>query len=547
MKKSIRFLGVAFLTLSLCACGGDKRSDDVVLLYTTDVHCGVNDKLGYSALASYKKEMQKEYKYVSLLDAGDYIQGDVIGAFSHGESIVNIMNEMDYEVVTIGNHEFDYGMDALGKVINGLKAEVVSCNLEYIGSKTNKLTKVKPYTIKQYGGLKIGIVGVTTPESLTDATPSIFKEDGKTVYSFHNENEEAYYKKIQDTIDLCNKEANYTVLLTHAGNNDAARPWSSRDIIANTSGYLAVMDGHSHYDVQWEKVKNKEGKDVPLCDAGYKLNEFGKLVIHKDGSIDTEFISDYSTRDKGIQDYVDAELSKTKAIADRVVAHTDLALSIYDPNGIRIVRSRETAIGNLTADSCRLITGADIGFVNGGGIRTDLPSGDITYGQVFDVNPFGNYIVLKEVSGSDILDYLEHCSQATTKDYQKDGHPNGEFGGFAQVSGLRYTIDTSIPTPVIVDQAGNFVKIEGPRRVKNVQVLVDGAYVDIDSEKTYKVAANNYILIEGGNGANMFMDDPEIEAPVRVDFQVIVDYITNVLKGNLSEKYSSTEGRIQVL
>lgn len=547
MKKSVRFLGVAFLALSLCACGGDKRSDDVVLLYTTDVHCGVNDKLGYSALASYKKEMQKEYKYVSLLDAGDYIQGDVIGAFSNGESIVKIMNEMDYEVVTIGNHEFDYGMDALGRVIDGLKAEVVSCNLEYVGSKTNKLVKVKPYTIKQYGDLKIGIVGVTTPESLTDATPSIFKEDGKTVYSFHNENEEAYYKKIQDTIDLCNKEANYTVLLTHAGNDDAARPWSSRDIIANTSGYLAVMDGHSHYDVQWEKVKNKEGKDIPLCDAGYKLNEFGKLVIHKDGSITTEFISDYSNRDKGVQDYVDGELSKTKAIADRVVAHTDLALSIYDPNGIRIVRSRETAIGNLTADSCRLITGADIGFVNGGGIRTDLPSGDITYGQVFDVNPFGNYIVLKEVSGSDILDYLEHCSQATAKDYQKDGHPNGEFGGFAQVSGLRYTIDTSIPTPVIVDQAGNFVKIEGPRRVKNVQVLVDGAYVDIDSEKTYKVAANNYILIEGGNGANMFMDDPEIEAPVRVDFQVIVDYITNVLKGNLSEKYSFTEGRIQVL
>ena len=114
MKKSVRFLGVAFLALSLCACGGDKRSDDVVLLYTTDVHCGVNDKLGYSALTSYKKEMQKEYKYVSLLDAGDYIQGDVIGAFSNGESIVKIMNEMDYEVVTIGNHEFDYGMEPVG-------------------------------------------------------------------------------------------------------------------------------------------------------------------------------------------------------------------------------------------------------------------------------------------------------------------------------------------------------------------------------------------------------------------------------------------------
>ena len=547
MKKIFRFLSAALLLVSLSSCSQDNRSDDVVFLYTTDVHCGVDANIGYASLKAYENEMLKDYKHVSLLDAGDYIQGDLIGAFSHGESIVDIMNKMEYDVVTIGNHEFDYGTDALGEVINKLDADVVSCNLSYTGKKTNKLSKVKPYTIKEYGDLKIGIVGVTTPESLTDAAPSIFKEDGETVYSFTNEDKETYYKCIQDNIDLCNKEANYTILLTHAGNDEHTSPWGSRDIIANTNGYLAVMDGHSHYDVDWEKVKNKDGVEIPLCDAGYKLNEFGKLVIHKDGSVTTDFITKYDGVDEDIKDYVNSKLSETDAISKKVVAHTDLALSITDENGIRMVRNRETTIGNLISDANRIVTNADIGFVNGGGIRNNLPKGDVTYGDIFNVHPFGNYIVVKKVPGSDILDFLEHTSQATESTYVKDGHPNGEFGGFAQVSGIKYTIDTSIPTPVVTDSDGNFIKIDGPRRVKNVQVLENDTYVNIDPNKTYKIAANNYILVEGGNGANMFMDDKEIEAPVRIDYQVILDYVIDHLKGNLSSKYSSVEGRIEVL
>ena len=548
MKKIFRFITIALFAVSLTSCGNkDKRSDDVVLLYTTDVHCGVNDNLGYSALEAYKKEMLKDYKYVSLLDAGDYIQGDVIGAFSDGQNIVDIMNKMNYEVVTLGNHEFDYGMDALHEVIENLNADVVSCNLSYVGNRTNKISKIKPYVVKQYGKMKIGIVGVTTPNSIKEGTPSIFKENDEIVYSFSNKDEETYYKCIQDNIDECNKEANFTVLLTHVGNDENESPWSSRDIIANTNGYLAVMDGHSHYDVNWEKVKNKNGQEIPLCDTGFKLNEFGKLVIHKDGSISTDFITEYANRDPDMESFVESKLDETKAIADRVVAHTDIALSIYDENGIRMVRSRETTIGNLVADSCRYVCDTDIGVTNGGGVRDDLPQGDVTYGDIFAVNPFGNYIVSKEVSGSDILDYLEYCSQCTESEYVKDGHPYGEFGAFSQVSGIKYTIDTSIPTSVVCDKDGNFIKVDGPRRVKNVQVMENDAYVDIDIEKTYTISASNYILIEGGGGANMFVDDKEIEAPVRIDCQVIIDYVTNYLKGNLTDKYSSVEGRITVI
>ena len=546
MNKLYRLLFSGLIAISIASCSNDNRSNDIVFLYTTDVHCGVDDNLGYSSLSAYKKEMLKEYKYVSLLDAGDYIQGDVIGAFSNGISIANIMNKMKYEVVTLGNHEFDYGIDPLSNVIKTLNADVVSCNLSYIGKKENKIKDIKPYVIKKYGNTKIGIVGITTPQTLIESTPSIFKEDNEVAYSFSGEDVASYYKCIQDNIDLCNKEADYTILLAHAGSDASTSPWGTRDIINNTNGYLAVMDGHSHFDIDWEKVKNKDNIDIPFCDAGYKLNEFGKLVIHQDGTISTELIKDYDKKDPVADKFINEELAKTKEIADRIVAHTDIALSINDEEGVRMVRNRETTIGNLVADSYRYITGSEIGFINGGGIRSDIPQGDVTYQDVFQVNPFGNYIIKKEVLGIDILNYLEFTARFTEKEYKKDGKSVGEFGGFVSCSGLRYTIDTSIPTSV-VEEDGNFVEVAGPRRVKNVQVLQNDNYVDIDENKSYIISGNHFILNEGGNGSNMFVKYNELESKVIIDYDAIIGYVVDGLHGNLKDKYSSTDGRITIL
>lgn len=550
MRKKLLLLPLIVTSLTLVSCKNktkDNRSDDVVILYTTDVHCGVDKNLGYSKIEAYKQEMLKSYKYVSLADAGDYIQGDLIGSFTHGKNIINIMNKMNYEIAAIGNHEFDYGIDVLSERINQFQGDVVACNFSYKGSKQNKIEKVKPYVIKEYGDLKVGFVGVTTPQSLTESTPSVFKEDDQLVYSFASEITEGYYKCIQDNIDECNKVANATILLTHCGNDTSASPFGSRDIIANTSGYVAVMDGHTHSTVPWEMIKNKDNKYVPLCDAGTQLSEFGKLVIHHDGTISTEFINQYDKSDEAIENYVKEMKSETDAIANRIVAQSDVNLKITDENGVRMVRSRETTIGNMVADAYRIVENADIGFINGGGVRSSLSAGNIKFSDVFAVHPFGNYLMVKNVKGSEILDYLEHCSQYTASEYVVDGNPNGEFGGFVQTSGLKYTIDTSIPTSVVCDGDGNFIEVSGPRRVKNVQVLENGSYVDIDANKTYKVSSVNYILHEGGNGANMFINEPDLQTDVKYDYEVIIEYLTDYLHGNLSDKYSDVEGRITVL
>lgn len=526
----------------------DNRSDDVVILYSTDVHCGVDENLGYAKLSAYRNEMLKSYKYVSLVDAGDYIQGDLIGAFSHGESIIKIMNKMNYEVAAIGNHEFDYGIDELSQRISEFNGDIVACNLSYTGNKENKLSEVKPFVIKEYGNLKIGFVGVTTPTTLSESTPSIFKEDGEFVYSFEGQSTEEYFSCIQDNIDECNKIADYTVLLTHCGNGESSHPFGSEDIIASTNGYVAVMDGHTHATIDWEMHKNKDNEDIPFCDAGTKLNEFGQLIIHKNGTISTKLVKSFDKSDKVIADYVNQLKTETDEIGNQIVAQSDVNLTVTDENGVRIVRSRETTIGNMVADAYRITTSSDIGFINGGGIRANINSGDVKFSDIFAVHPFGNYLMIKNVSGSEILDYLEHCSRFTQEEYALDGNPIGEFGGFVQTSGLKYSIDTSIPTHVVVDpETDDFLYVDGERRVKDVQVLEGNEYVNIVPEKIYTVSSINYILEEGGNGANMFISDEEVESDIKYDYEVLIDYLTNHLHGNLSEKYSSVEGRITVL
>lgn len=173
MKNKISlFIIPGFLVSILCGC--NSKAKDISIIYTTDIHCGISDNLTYSSVVAYKDELSKT-NYVSLVDAGDYLQGNYVGAISKGEYIVEVMNKAGYDVVTLGNHEFDYGMDELASRLTELNSDIVSCNFSYIGNKSNKFTMVKPYVIKEYGSKKIGYVGVTTPHSLTDSDRKTFR------------------------------------------------------------------------------------------------------------------------------------------------------------------------------------------------------------------------------------------------------------------------------------------------------------------------------------------------------------------------------------
>lgn len=165
MKKLIALLLAACLMLGLMttAFAADEKSNDIVILYTNDVHCAVDDNIGYAGLAAYKKEMQAAYNYVALVDCGDSVQGDVIGTLSKGEYLVDIMNEVGYDFAAFGNHEFDYTLPQLQKLIDKAKYQYLCCNLTYTGKDGKGLTGYKAYEIKTYGDTKVAFVGMTRP------------------------------------------------------------------------------------------------------------------------------------------------------------------------------------------------------------------------------------------------------------------------------------------------------------------------------------------------------------------------------------------------
>ena len=215
MKKLIALLLAACLMLGLMttAFAADEKSNDIVILYTNDVHCAVDDNIGYAGLAAYKKEMQAAYNYVALVDCGDSVQGDVIGTLSKGEYLVDIMNEVGYDFASFGNHEFDYTLPQLQKLIDKAKYQYLCCNLTYTAKDGKGLTGYKAYEIKTYGDTKVAFVGIDTPESFTKSTPTYFQDaNGNFVYSFAEGNKGAdLYNKVQETVDAA-KKANGKVI-----------------------------------------------------------------------------------------------------------------------------------------------------------------------------------------------------------------------------------------------------------------------------------------------------------------------------------------------
>lgn len=525
---------------------------DIIVLFTNDVHNAYTQSikddtvtcLGYAAVAQYKKDMEATGDYVELLDAGDAIQGGVIGALSKGEYLVDIMNQTGYSIAVPGNHEFDFGMTQfLNLAKNKAKYQYVSCN--FIDLKTGEPV-FDSYEMKQYGDIDVAYIGITTPETYTKSTPTYFQdENGNYIYGFcEGDDGQELYEQVQIAInDAEAAGADYIVAIGHAGVDPSSEPWTSREIIANTTGLDAFIDGHSHSTIPSEECKDKNGDTVVLSSTGTKLASLGKMVIKTDGTITTELVTDYTNQDPGTLEYVNGITEQFDALQNKVVANTAVDLVINDPvSGKRMVRNQETNLGDLCADAYRTMLGADIAFVNGGGVRVDVKKGDVTYGNIISVHPFGNMACLIEATGQQILDALELGSSAAGI-----GEGAGESGGFLQVSGLTYEIDTTIPSSVVKDDKQAFVKVDGEYRVKNVKVGGEA----LDLNKTYKLASHNYMLKSGGDGYTMFMGDKILKDEVMVDNEVLINYIVDSLGGvvKMDSVYANPygEGRIRVI
>lgn len=548
-----RILG---LLLSLClllgCCGAlaeepaaPQLQKDLVIVFTSDVHCGIDKNWGYGGLCAIRDKLAQD-NYVLLVDDGDAIQGEPVGTVTSGEAIIDIMNSVGYDLAIPGNHEFDYGMDRFLELVKKASFPYISCNF----NKEGELI-FDPYVIKEFDGVKIAFVGVTTPETLRTSTPRYFMdESGSFIYGFmQDETGEKLYAAVQSAVDAARGEgADYVILMAHLGLEAECHPWMYNEVIENTTGIDAMLDGHSH-DTEQTVVKNKEGKDVVRSACGTKLEHVGILRITTAGAISSRLYSWetdipasglFSMDNPGTQ----AISAATASLEDKlttVVAKSDVNLVIHDPvattedgKPIRIVRQAETNLGDLCADAYLDQSGADIAFVNGGGIRVPLPAGDLTLNDILTVHPFGNSLTVIEVTGQQVLDALEWSVHSLP----------GEFGGFNQVAGLTFEYDATIPSPCVVDENSMFDHIDDsmPRRVRNV--LVGGE--PLAADKTYKLASIDYQLLDNGDGYTMYKGAPVLQESVKLDNQVLIDYIRDTLGGTIGEKYANPygEGRI---
>ena len=542
MRKILScLLALALLLSGLTAFAEETAAKDVVVLYTNDVHCGIDENIGYAGLAAYKKAFAKADYDVLLVDNGDAIQGGPVGTLSKGEYIIDIMNEVGYDVATIGNHEFDYGMDQFMALREKAKFPYVSANFTDLEGKPI----LDPFVIKEAGGRKIAFVGASTPETFTKSTPTYFQnEKGEYIYDFcEGEDGKRLYAAVQKAVDDAREAgAEYVVVLAHLGIDGSSVPYTSSDLIVNTNGIDAVLDGHSHSTIEQEVVKNKDGEEVLLTSTGTKLAAVGALTIAADGTLSTRLHTESIFQDDETTAFVEGIKAQYGETLAKVVASSQVDLIVNDLTAvdsegkpIRIIRSQETNLGDLCADAYRLVSGADIGVVNGGGIRAAIPAGDITFEQIISVHPFGNAMCVVEATGQQILDALEK-SVSKLPD---------ENGGFLHVSGLTFTVDMSVPSTVVVDDKGNFVEVSGERRVKDVKVGGE----DIDPAKTYTLASHNYMLKSGGDGFNMFINDKLLQDEVMLDNQVLITYITENLGGVIGEEYAEPygQGRITII
>ena len=508
--KKIVFLGMMAL-MTGCQVNNEKS---IVILYENDVHCGID---GYTKIAGLRDAIDKQdTAYVGTVCVGDFLQGNTTGAISKGQYIADILRYMDYHAMTLGNHEFDYGVPRMRQLLEQVGTPVTCANFFEAGEPESVYA---PYVIHQYGNKKIAFVGACTPETMILEGYSFYDTNGILLYDLKPK---TFYELIQQAVDKARSEgADYVVLLSHVGETPQSMEFSSHRLVNNTRGIDVVLDGHTHSIIEGVKVKNLDGKEITVTQTGTQFANVGKLVITPDGQFITQLIKseDIPYENTKITTITDSIRQIVKAVTSEMVAHSNYTLVVSDENDQFIVRGQETNAGDLVADAYRYALKADIGFENGGGIRNDIQAGDITYGDIIGMLPYDNTLRRISVTAEQLKTMLTRCTALVPV----------LDGNFPQCSGLRFTIHSKSHT------------------VSDIEILQDdGSYAPINMYRTYSVALTDYNH-EGGGFFDCFKKCPVLQESSLRYYEALSDYLKKTLGGSTGKVYKQPQGRIKII
>ncbi len=480
-----------------------------VILHSNDVHGAIT---GYASIAALKADYEAAGAEVVLVDAGDYIQGSTYVSTSQGATAVELMNAVGYDVVTFGNHEFDYGYENLVNIMGEAEFDYISANILYNGEQAFDGSTV--YTTES--GLKIGFFGLETPETATKAHPA--KIQGVTFLA-----EEEMYAAAQAEIDSMS-DCDLVIGLVHLGVDGESEPNRSYDLWNNITGADFLIDGHSH------TVMTAGDNGEPIQSTGTQFANIGVIEISSEGEISNYLVdlAAYTTTDETVAAAAQAIIDEIEAVYGEVFATTEVVLNGERDPG---VRTQATNLGDLITDALVWYVTKDgvdtlgiaeeniVGVTNGGGIRATIEAGDITMNDINTVLPFGNTVAVVYVSGAVLLESLEASTYSTPE----------AIGAYPQTSGIEFTIDTTVPYDQGEQYEGS--TYYGPNSIQRVTITsINGQ--PFDENATYAVVTNDF-LAAGGDTYYAFSVSTVMDTGTPMD-EAVIAYITDVLGGTIT-------------
>lgn len=525
-----------------------------VILHTNDIH-GMTSKLkdgsfnttgsieGYAYVAAVKAAYEARGAKVVLVDAGDYSQGSPYVSVSKGESAIQMMNATGYVAATLGNHEFDYGYEQLAANIDKADFDVLCCNI--VDAEGNSI--FTPSKVVEVNGVKIGFIGVNTPETQTKANPTLIK--GLNWLAG-----DEMIAAVQAQADALKDEADVVVVLSHLGVDSESEPNRSYDLWNGlTEGSVDfIIDAHSH------STMTKGINDEPIQSTGTASQNVGVIVIdNATKAIESnELVPIYTNADPAVV-ADDAVLAAAKAIMDPIYAaySTTFATSEVNLNGVKGSydaetgeitsgnRNDETNLGDLITDAMLWYAlksgGIDpsisennvVAITNGGGIRAAIGVGEVKKFDINTVLPFGNTVAVVYVTGAELLEALEastYCSPTPV-------------GGFPQVAGMEFTINTAKEFDKGAQYEGS--TYYQPASIQRVTIdSINGE--DFDPDAKYAVITNNFCAGGGDTYYAFSAATGQFDTGFPLD-EALMEYITEELNGVITEEaYGEPQGRI---
>lgn len=503
----------------------------LVVIHTNDMHGRyekTEESLGISSVTALKNYYKKQGANVLLLDAGDFSQGTNLVNYYDGLDAVYFLNAAGYDAVSLGNHEFDFGFEELKAMADAAQFPILDANI--ISKETNE-----PYfgdnAVFTFGNMTVGVFGLDTPEAKTKASP-------KNVKDVNILDDEELYACAQAQVDeLTAKNCDYIICVGHLGVDEESEGRRSVDVAANVNGIDLFVDGHSHTRIDG-------GVDVngtKIVSTGSYLEKIGVAVY--DGKTTKAKLVDDLYAIGGCPE-MDLFVKSFKDIVDAAYAGT-FATTTNLLNGEREpgVRTMETNLGNFSTDAYKhtaevYVAENDLNMVidgaiqNGGGIRDSILPGEISMDTLYKVFPFGNTISIVTLKGSELLEALEASCCACP----------GALGGFPQVSGIQFTIDTSVPYAQgdLYPESTYYAPAAPGSRV-TIETVGGKAF---DPNATYNIAVNNF-MADGGDTYYVFTNASQVIDTGVVDAEGLISYV-NSLNGIIGDEYANAKGNITI-